>query len=228
MSRILLLEDDESLGVTLRERLEKEQYTVEWVRSLADARALVAKQDFEVAILDIGLPDGTGFEFAQEVRARKGIPFLFLTAMASAEYRLQGYELGAEEFIPKPFHLKELLLRVRHVLENHAQRKEVQIGTRRIDFGRMAIADSMGGIEYLGAKDCEVLRMLVDNSPNVVSRDQILEKIWGGDAFPTNRTVDNVILRLRQVLKDDKSEFIRTVRGIGYQLILEKGSSDGE
>lgn len=222
MKQVLLLEDDDSLGATLRERLEKEGYGVEWLKSLANARAAVEKNHYDVAILDVGLPDGTGFDFAQEVRDKKKLPFLFLTAMATAEYRLQGYELGAEEFIPKPFHLKELLLRVRHVLDNHSKKRIAVIGGKQVDFERMAIRSPEGNLEYLSQKDCEVLRMLVDQAPNVVSRDAILEQVWGTDSFPTNRTVDNCILRLRQVLGDGDSRFIRTVRGIGYQLVMER------
>lgn len=219
MSQLLLLEDDGSLGATLAERLVKEGYAVRWVRSLGEARAALARQSFDLAILDLGLPDGSGFEFAREAKAAGDLPVLFLTAMATAENRLAGYELGAEEFIPKPFHLKELLMRVAHVLQNHAPRRELKLGDRRIDFARMAVSDASGKNVYLAAKDCEVLRLLVAAAPAVVSRDEILEKVWGEANFPSNRTVDNAIVRLRQALGDTGASLIRTVRGVGYQFV---------
>jgi DNA-binding response OmpR family regulator len=222
MNRILLLEDDESLGATLQERLVKEGYQVDWVKNLVDAKKIVSAEDFDVAILDVSLPDGSGFDFAKFARQRSRMPFLFLTAMATAEHRLQGYELGAEEFIPKPFHLKELLLRVGHVLENHAKRREVRIGKRTVNFQSMAVEAKGEASIPLSAKDCEVLRFLYESSPDVVHRDRILEKVWGEENFPTNRTVDNSIMRIRQALADVDAKILRTVRSVGYQLILKE------
>jgi len=115
MRELLLLEDDISLGETLKERLEREDYAISWSRSLAEAKQEFQAKRFNGAIIDIGLPDGDGFEMAREIRLSRPIPILFLTAMNSAEYRLEAYELGAADYIPKPFHLKELLLRLERV-----------------------------------------------------------------------------------------------------------------
>ena len=227
MSRILLLEDDESLGATLQERLVKEGYEVDWVTTLSDGKKRIETEIFDVAILDVGLPDGSGFDFAAIARKKSRMPFLFLTAMATAEHRLQGYELGAEEFIPKPFHLKELLLRVGHVLENHSRLREVRIGKRVVNFQSMNVAEDGGPTVALSAKDCEVLRFLFESSPRVVHRDRILEIVWGEESFPTNRTVDNSIMRLRQALGDVDASVLRTVRGIGYQLIWKESENAG-
>ncbi len=225
MKRLLLVEDDESLGATLQERLQKEGYTVEWATSLREARAKSAGDSFSLVILDVGLPDGTGTEFAKELRARSPVPFIFVTARNSAEDRLEGYEIGAEEYIPKPFHLKELLLRVRHVLEQHAESPSAS-GPRRlaclgktIDLDAMAIESPDGKREFLAARDFRLLDFLIGVSPKVVSRDEILNVIWGEEKFPSTRTVDNAMVRLRQAIGDRDGKVIRSVRSVGYQWV---------
>ena len=213
MTRILLVEDDRSLGATLSDRLIKEGYEVVWMRTKADSLTAAAKKDFELYILDVGLPDGNGFDLARELPAR---PFIFLTAQADAESRLQGYETGAEEYIPKPFHLRELLLRVRHVLDNHAPVNTLQIADVYVDFAGYILKRS-GVVEPVVAKDLMLLHLLVQQSPKVVSRDSALNILWGEDKFPSTRTVDNAILRLRQALGDRVSACIESIRGVGYR-----------
>lgn len=217
MKSLLLVEDDLNLGQTLTERLEGEGFRLFWAENLVDARAALEAQPFDLVILDIGLPDGSGFDFAREIRNQHPIPFLFVTAQASAESRLEGYELGAEEYIPKPFHFKELLMRVRHVLKNHSPLKRLEFEGVVIDFDKMTIEKSDGSSERLALKDFQVLRLLIERSPAVVSRDEIVDKVWGEERFPSNRTVDNVILRLRQILGEEKNQWILSVRGVGYQ-----------
>ena len=213
MTRILLVEDDASLGATLKERLEKENYQVVWAGSKKEAISAVEKQAVDLYIFDVGLPDGTGFELARELPIR---PFIFLTAQGDAESRLEGYELGAEEYIPKPFHLRELLLRVRHVLENHRPAKTLEIGNVSVNFESFTFTRD-GRDESVASKDLLLLKLLVEQCPRVVSRDQALNSLWGEDNFPSNRTVDNAILRLRTALGDEVSPCIESVRGIGYR-----------
>lgn len=229
MTKILLVEDDETLGATLDERLQREGYNVTWVTTQANAEKAFGQNYFDLIVLDVGLPDGTGFDFARKVREKKSTPFLFVTAMNTAEYRLEGYELGAEEFIPKPFHLKELLIRVRHVLETHPpQAQEIQVGDRTIDLVGQAVVGPKGEREFLQARDFELLRLLIEASPKVVSRDQILNEVWGEDKFPTARTVDNAIVRLRQTLGDEGAKHIRSVRGVGYQWLTNLNGQNEE
>ena len=220
MKKVLLLEDDQSLGLTLKERLDREGFHVRLARSLKEARTVLGDH-FDLFILDVGLPDGNGFEFAEELKSSTQAPFLFMTAQSDAESRLRGYEAGAEEFIPKPFHLKEFLLRVKHVMENHAvplvhhfspelqpmdwvnfDSFVVQVGTQR---------------ESLTQKEALVLKILIQAAPKVISRDELLNKVWGEEAFPSQRTIDNVILRLRHVLTDKYASQIQSVRGVGYK-----------
>lgn len=226
MKHLLLVEDDQTLGTTLKERLEKEGYSVLWSKTLLQARTDFSTRPMDLVILDVGLPDGSGFDFAREIRSRTFTPFLFVTAQAGAPERLMGFEIGAEEYIPKPFHLKEILLRVKHVLDNHAVQRQIRCGDHTVDFERMGILGKDGAIETIPVRDFQLLKHLIAVSPRVVSRDEILNAVWGEDKFPSNRTVDNVIVRLRQLLGDDGDKYIRSVRGIGYQWIGERGETE--
>lgn len=222
MRRLLLVEDDTSLGETLQERLLKEGYAVQWVQTKAAASFEIRTSRFDLIILDVGLPDGNGFELAKQVRQENvATPFLFVTAMNTAEHRLEGYELGAAEYIPKPFHLKELLMRVGHVLSTHAPiEAEIILGDVRIDLYAQVIIHSSGEREFLQARDFQLLKFLISSSPRVLTRDEILNEVWGEDKFPSTRTVDNAIVRLRQALADTGGKVIRSVRGVGYQWLI--------
>lgn len=224
MRKILLVEDDISLGETLNERLKRD-YDVAWAKNLSEAWSLFTKtKDFDLAILDVGLPDGSGFELADKIRQTSPILFLFLTAQADAESRLKGFELGAEEYIPKPFHLKELLIRVKHVLDAHAPTRELQLETCTVNFTQMSVTKKTGQIEYPPVTDLKILQLLIEKSPRVLSRDEIMNEIWGVDKNPSHRTIDNIIVRLRQLLGDDGEKHIRSVRGVGYQWSTEEAT----
>jgi two-component system phosphate regulon response regulator PhoB len=217
MKRLLLVEDDRSLGATLCERLQRENYEVSWAETKQRALKTLAEGLWDLVILDIGLPDGSGFELARHIKASTSLPIMFMTALSTAEHRLEGFEIGAEEFIPKPFHLQELLLRVRHVLENHPVHRQISCNERMIELENRVIVQPNGQREHPAARDFDLLKLLITSSPRVVSRNQILDVLWGEDKFLNQRTVDNMIVRLRQMLGDAHSTCIRSVRGIGYQ-----------
>lgn len=217
MKRLLLVEDDRSLGATLRDRLSREHYDVSWVETRQRALKKLNEGLWDLVILDIGLPDGSGFDLARHIKAQKLLPVMFMTALGSAEYRLEGFEIGAEEFIPKPFHLRELLLRVKHVLENHPVRHQVTCNGRLIEMDSRTIVQPDGTREYPASHDFELLKLLISSTPSVISRNQILDSVWGEDKLLNQRTIDNMIVRLRQSLGDTSSKYIRTVRGVGYQ-----------
>ena len=217
MNRLLLVEDDSSLGATLHERLQREGYEVVWVETQRAAERQLAQGRWDLVILDVGLPDGSGFALARHIKTHGRLPVMFMTAMSSAENRLEGWELGAEEFIPKPFHLRELLLRVKHVLDNHLTQKQVACNGRLIELDTRAIVAPDGQRTHPPARDFGLLSFLIAAAPRVVSRDEILDELWGQDAYPNHRTVDNMVVRLRQLLGDAEGRHIRSVRGIGYQ-----------
>jgi two-component system, OmpR family, phosphate regulon response regulator PhoB len=217
MKRLLLVEDDRSLGATLHERLLREKYDVAWVETKQSALGKLNEGLWDLVILDIGLPDGSGFELARHIKSNASMPIMFMTALSTAEHRLEGFEIGAEEFIPKPFHLRELLLRVQHVLENHPVRHQVTCKGRTVDLDNRAIVQPDGTREHPAARDFELLQLLITSSPRVISRNQILDVLWGEDKFLNQRTIDNMVVRLRQLLGDTESSCIRSVRGVGYQ-----------
>ena len=218
MKRLLLVEDDRSLGATLAERLEREKYEVYWAETQQRALKKLSEGLWDLVILDIGLPDGSGFELARHIKQSTSLPIMFMTALSTAEHRLEGFEIGAEEFLPKPFHLRELLLRVQHVLENHPVVHQVTCHGRTVDLDNRAIVQPDGSREHPAAKDLDLLQLLVTSSPRVISRNQILDSLWGEDKLAANqRTIDNMVVRLRQMLGDTDSSCIRSVRGVGYQ-----------
>jgi two-component system phosphate regulon response regulator PhoB len=217
MKQLLLVEDDRSLGATLHERLEREGYGVHWVETKAAALKAVPQRWWDLVVLDVGLPDGSGFELARHIKAQTALPIVFITAWSSAENRLEGFEIGAEEFIPKPFHLRELLLRVKHVLDNHAVNQQLQCNGRRIELDTRSIVQPDGQREHLPTREFQLLELLLVAAPRVVSRDEILDALWGEDKFPNTRTIDNLVVHLRQTLGDVEGALIRSVRGVGYQ-----------
>jgi len=217
MKSILLVEDDRSLGATLRDRLAREGYDVSWVETTQRALKKFGEGFWDLVILDVSLPDGSGFAIAREIKSLSSVPIMFMTALGTAENRLEGFEIGAEEFIPKPFHLRELLLRVQHVFERHPARHDVACNGRTIEFDRRIIVQPNGERERLPARDFELLELLITSAPRAISRNEIIDKLWGEDKLGNQRTVDNMIVHLRQSLGDTNSQFIRSVRGIGYQ-----------
>src|SRR5688572_14342975 len=153
MKSILLVEDDRSLGATLRDRLAREGYEVSWVETKQRALKRFGESLWDLIILDVSLPDGSGFEIARHIKANSSVPIMFMTALGTAENRLEGFEIGAEEFIPKPFHLRELLLRVKHVFERHPALHRILCNGRVIELDSRLIVQPDGQRDFLPARD---------------------------------------------------------------------------
>jgi DNA-binding response OmpR family regulator len=217
MSRVLLVEDDESLGRTLESRLIKEAIEVSWVRRVQDAERALEAERWDLAIIDVKLPDGSGFGLARRIKRSSLTPVMFMTALNSAENRLEGFEIGADEYLPKPFHLKEFILRVRHVLATQRVAEVVEVDGRRIDLAALSVTGADGTVTRLQVRDGRLLRMLIAAAPAVVDRAELTDRVWGHETEPSPRAVDNAIVRLRQALHDSDGRLIRSVRGVGYQ-----------
>jgi two-component system alkaline phosphatase synthesis response regulator PhoP len=226
--RILVVEDERNVAETLAERLTASGYTVDRAATVARALELVKQQPPNLVLLDVGLPDGNGFDLARELRQRAPrAAIIFLTAQANPEDRVRGLEIGADDYVPKPFNFRELLLRVQNCLKRAQSLAQqagempgvVTIGRARVDFERFA-AEVEGNWQSLTHKECAVLRLLANKVGKAVSRDEILDVAWSPDEFPTSRTVDNFIVRLRKLVETDAAEprLIRSIRGVGYLL----------
>jgi two-component system, OmpR family, alkaline phosphatase synthesis response regulator PhoP len=227
-AQLLVIEDERNVGETLAERLGDAGFRVTLAASAARARQAWRAQPPQLALLDVGLPDGNGFELARELRA--AVPqaaIIFLTAHGNPEERVRGLELGADDYITKPFHFRELLLRIQNCLKRAqdlvevpgAMRGVVRIGRARVDFERFS-AEVAGTHHALTHKECAVLRLLAGRVGKAVSRDEILDQAWSAEEFPTSRTVDNFIVRLRRLVEPDIDDpkIIRSIRGVGYLL----------
>jgi DNA-binding response OmpR family regulator len=217
MARVLLVEDEPSLGRTLSERLQRENLEVTWAQTVEAAEAALGTGRWDLAILDVRLPDGSGFGLARQIKRSSLTPVMFMTALNSAENRLEGFEIGADEYLPKPFHLKEFMLRVRHVLATQRVPELVLVRGLEIDLAALSVTSPDGSRVFLQVRDARVLKMLISAAPSAVDRSDIIDRVWGHEQYPTARAVDNAIVRLRQALHDEHGELIRSVRGVGYQ-----------
>ncbi len=217
MKNILVVEDDKALVGILSQRFTDEGYSVQTANSISQAKAALSKKSYDLALIDVGLPDGDGFSIAQEINDTYKFPYIFLTAMGSPEYRLEGYELGATDYIPKPFHFKELKLRVEKVLGESKGQKPFSKDGLTLNPESLSVKLPDETPRVLNTKEFTLLYALFAESPKVFSRKEILEDIWQTEGKTNLRAVDNCIVKLRGVLGDNYSKKIRSIRGAGYQ-----------
>jgi DNA-binding response OmpR family regulator len=223
-AKVLVIEDDPSISAGLRMNLENEGYSV--VVTDDGERGLVSARDpaFDLVVLDVMLPKVNGFEILRQIR-REGIttPVIVLSARSSEIDKVMGLELGAEDYVTKPFGLAELLARVRVALRRSkvAQPKEKvhRIGDVEIDEGRREVRRGTAHIE-LTATEFDVLLALIEARGRVLTREQILEKLYGPGHHGTARTIDNFLMQLRNKLEVDPQQpkHLLTVRGVGYRI----------
>lgn len=226
MYKILVVEDDENMSLGLKDNLEFEGYQIDIANEGNDGLKKILENKYHLILLDVMLPNKSGFEICKEARA-KGIttPVIHLTAKGEEIDKVLGLELGADDYITKPFSLRELLARVKAVLrritpEQETQTSKVTIGKLNVNFDSFN-ADCEGAAINMSHKEFEILKYLWKNKNQTVSREDLMEKVWGSDVYTTTRTVDNFILKLRQKIEDNHNhpKLIITVYGIGYKLI---------
>jgi two-component system alkaline phosphatase synthesis response regulator PhoP len=228
MAQILIAEDEINLLETIKLNLELESHSV--IASTDGKAALnqLKTKSFDLAILDVMLPEIDGFTVCENIRTLGIItPVLFLTAKNDPGSRIKGLKLGANDYLGKPFELEELLLRIDNLLKrnnnfsNSSINKPVLINKREIDFDNYTISYS-GKVDNLSKKELELLQLLYNAKNRVVSRDEILEKVWKGETIPTPRTIDNFILQFRKLIEDDPKnpKHFLSIRGVGYKLEL--------
>jgi DNA-binding response OmpR family regulator len=222
-TRILVVEDDRAIVEGLTAALTAEGYEVE---SATDGRTGfegARRNDLALVILDIMLPGMSGLEITKRLRDDgRDVPIILLTARGEEDDRVLGLELGADDYVTKPFSVRELTARVRSILRRSRERGGKRASTFRfgdvsVDFRRQEVTKAGERVE-MSAREFRILRYFIEHAGEMLSREQLLNDIWGYDVFPTTRTVDNHIARLRKKVEEepDSPRFIRTVRGAGY------------
>jgi DNA-binding response OmpR family regulator len=222
--RILLVDDEQSIQTLLSFPLRKDGYEVVQATDGREALARFGETAFDLVVLDVMLPRLDGLEVCRRMRARSSVPIIMLTAKAEEIDKVLGLELGADDYITKPFSLRELLARVRAVLRRPGPRRkfeELAFGDVRVH--RRGRRVTRAGREVrLTRKEYDLLVYLAAHPGDVVTRERLLDEVWGYERFPTTRTVDTHVLRLRRKLEadPDRPRFIHTVHGQGYRFVV--------
>jgi len=225
MSRkILLLEDDPNLGFVLQEQLESGGFKVTLMTNGEDGLTASQKGRFDLCLVDVMMPRKDGFTFAREFRAKdSSTPIIFLTAKSLKEDRIEGFKIGGDDYVTKPFSMEELMLRIQAVLKRSSAREapprkqKIRFGDFTFDVASQTLL-SKSGKQVLTAKEAQVLSLLCASLNDVVLRNDILKSIWNDDSIYNSRSLDVFISKLRKYLADDGSVRILSVHGKGYKL----------
>jgi DNA-binding response OmpR family regulator len=220
---ILLVEDEESITVPLSDALRREGFEPRVAGSATEALELAKSTDPDLVLLDVMLPDGSGFDVCRELRARSRVPIIMLTARGDEADRVAGLEAGADDYVVKPFSSREVAARIRAVLRRSSPQPEatggpVQVGDVTLDPASHEAAVDGRELE-LSRKEFDVLRLLLENAGTVVKRERLLEEVWETNWFGSTKTLDVHVSALRRKLGDDPAEprYIHTVRGVGFR-----------
>lgn len=219
--RIFVLEDDEAIGIGLLYTLESEKYEVTLVKTVAEAKKTVGNEEFDLYILDLTLPDGNGYEVCSLIKSKGDLPVIFLTAYDDEINVVTGFELGADDYISKPFRVRELLARVKSVLRRYSKDNAdgiVKIGELSVNTAEARVL-LRGEEVILTAMEYRLLLSFVNNRGTVLTRRKLLEEIWDVDGdFVNDNTLTVYIKRLRDKIENDPNDpqYIKTVRGMGY------------
>jgi DNA-binding response OmpR family regulator len=228
--KILIVEDEKHIAEGLRFNLELDGFEVRTAFDGQEALDILRQEDFDAIVLDVMMPRMDGFEVARTLREEENFtPILMLTALGSPEDVLKGFEAGADDYLPKPFDLKVFIARINGLLRRREWfRKEtetpkiVSVNNRLIDFDNLELRSETETI-HLTLMEAKLLKYLIENEGQAVSRKTILEEVWGLHEDTDTRAIDNFIVRLRKYLEDKPNEpqILQTVRGVGYRFIRE-------
>lgn len=224
---ILLVEDEENLQEALRLNLELEGYEVTTCADGLEALKILSQEHFDLMVLDVMLPELDGISVCESVRLKQNpIPILILSAKNSSADRVLGLKMGADDYLNKPFNLEELLLRVEKLIKKNDQLslktnvpELYSFGKNKIDFNGLLATNSIGQEIHLTKKEAMLLKLLIDHKNEVVTREKILQAVWGYNVFPTTRTIDNFILNFRKYFEKDQKnpKYFLSIRGMGYK-----------
>lgn len=227
MVQILIVEDEPSMQLGLKDNLEFEGYKVTVTGDGKSGLEMIRQSEFDLVLLDIMLPELSGLDVCRKLRSEGNqTPIILLTAKGEEIDKVLGLELGADDYVTKPFSLRELLARIKALLRRSASAQggpetEIRLGDLTVNFHNYT-AYNMAGEVKMSHKEFEILHFLYENRNLPVSRYKLLEEVWGYNEQPTTRTVDNFILRLRQRIEKDPGDprIILTVHGSGYKMIM--------
>lgn len=230
MKRICVIEDELSLSELIKMNLELEGYAVEVIVHGSEAylRAFEMSK-FDLVVLDVMLPEVSGLTICKEIRKYSRVPVLFLSAKGTTQDRILGLKLGANDYLPKPFDLEELLLKVQILVTGVDEEIEIpvstmSIGNSHVNFSTFEVMNvQTKSISTLTKREIELLDFFNKKVGLVVSREEILDALWGNDQFPTSRTIDNYILGFRKLFEIDPKnpQFFHSIRGVGYKFTLQ-------
>ena len=224
--RILLVEDEENIREVVKLNLELENYEVITADTGKMALKHFQEQHFDLILLDVMLPEVDGFQVCEQIRlTNMSIPIMMLTAKDAAMDRITGLKKGADDYLTKPFNLEEMLLRVQNLLRRSSKAPEntpeiYTFGENEVNFITFE-AKGKNGDFNLTKKEAMLLKLLIDRKGEVVSRQQILQSVWGYDVYPSTRTIDNFILSFRKYFEDvpKSPKYFLSIRGIGYKFV---------
>ncbi len=228
--RILLVEDDRNLGLLLQESLGMHGYDVTLCRDGEEAFRVFLNHPFDICLIDVMLPKKDGFALGRDIRRlRSGVPFIFLTAKSLQEDRIEGFRIGGDDYITKPFNLEELVFRLRAVLRRSTtgaretlENPKFSLGSCHFDYERQTLRIK-DRTRKLTTKEAELLRLLCLHANSVLERHLALQLVWGNDSIFNARSMDVFISRLRKYLAEDGAVEIVNVHGRGYKLIVRGG-----
>lgn len=228
MKKICVIEDEESLLDLIKMNLELEGYSIETVTHGTEAFLRAFEMDtFDLVILDVMLPEVSGLTICKEIRKYSRVPILFLSAKGTTQDRIAGLKLGANDYLPKPFDLEELLLRVQILVEGIEETTtiidKITLGNFTVDFTSYVVNNTITGEKHdLSKREIDLLKLFNSKQGLVISRDEILDTLWGNDQFPTSRTIDNYILNFRKIFEEDPKtpKYFHSIRGVGYKFVV--------
>ncbi len=225
-AKILIVDDEKNIVELIKFHLKKENYRVIEAYKGKDAIDLFKKEKPDLIILDIMLPDMGGFEVCKNIRKESKVPIIMLTAKGEEIDKILGFELGADDYITKPFSPRELLARIKAILKRtrttNVDTNQIQLGPFKVNVNRREIYKNDVLLE-LKPKEFDLLKLFIMNPGRVFTRQYLLEQIWGYDYLGDTRTVDVHIRRLRQKIEDNakNATYIKTIHGVGYKFVIE-------
>ena len=231
MKTILLVEDDPNLADGLLMNLEAEGYQAVHINDGSNVIKEFERGNFDLILMDIMLPGVDGLTLCKQIRTSGSkIPILFISARSETDEKIEGLLSGGDDYITKPFDVNELLARIQGIFRRQAWLGTTDEVEEKFEFDGRSInfktfhASGPGGDADLTRKECMVMKYLIERSGEVVSRDQLLDAVWGYHVYPTSRTIDNFILKLRKIFEADPANpiYLETIRGVGYRFMTEQ------